>query len=93
MLNCFSERDAIDMTKTVYFVTDHYDRRVIQRIMDKYDLPPMEATRRFLISRTHEMLEDPEYGLTSFSDRAVFDMWEAEQITGDPRNSAYVRGE
>ena len=28
-----------------------------------------------------------------FPERAVFDMWEAEQITGDPRNSAYVRGE
>ena len=24
---------------------------------------------------------------------AVFDMWESEKITGDPRNSAYVRGE
>jgi len=46
-----------------------------------------------LTSRTHEMLEDSSYGLLSFPERAVFDMWEAEQITGDPRNSVYVRGE
>ena len=81
------------MTKTVYFATDHYDRAVIQRIMDKYGLAPMDATRRFLTSKTHEMLEDAECGLASFPDRAVFDMWEAEQITGDPRNSVFVRGE
>ena len=53
----------------------------------------MDAVRRFLTSKTHEMLEDESYGLLSFPDRAVFDMWETEQITGDPRNSVYVRGE
>ena len=81
------------MKKNVYFATDFYDRRVIQAIIDKYALPPMDATRRFLTSRTHEMLEDAEYGLLALPDRAVFDMWEVEQITGNPVNSAYVRGE
>ncbi|MBQ2633973.1 MAG: hypothetical protein IJF88_05270 [Oscillospiraceae bacterium] len=81
------------MKKTVYFATDYYDRKVIQRIIEKYNLPPLEAARRFLTSQTHELLEDAECGLLCFPERAVFDMWEAEQITGDPRESAYIRGE
>ena len=81
------------MTKTVYLATDYYDRQVIQRIIDKYGMDPMEATRSFLTSKTHKLLEDAECGLWSFPDRAVFDMWEAERKTGDPRNSVYIRGE
>lgn len=81
------------MKKLAYFALDYYDRRVIRQIIEKYGMEPMEATRRFLISRTHELLEDAECGLWSFPERAVFDMWEAEQVTGDPRNSAFVRGE
>ena len=81
------------MKKIVYFAADYYDRQVIQTIIDKYGLEPMDAARRFLMSETHAMLEDESYGLLSFPDRAVFDMWEAEQITGDPRNSQYIRGE
>ncbi len=81
------------MTKVPYFAVDHYDRYVIGRIIEKYAIDPMEATRSFLTSRTHRMLEDAECGLWSYPDRAVFDMWEAERVTGDPRNSVWVRGE
>lgn len=81
------------MTKTLYFVTDYYDRHVIQRIIEKYGMEPMEAVRSFLKSKTHAMLEDAECGLWSYPERAVFDMWEAEKVTGDPRNSASIRGE
>lgn len=81
------------MKKIVYFAADYYDRQVIQKIIEKYGLEPMDAARRFLMSETHAMLEDESYGLLSFPDRAVFDMWEAEQVTGDPRNSVYIRGE
>lgn len=81
------------MTKVPYFATDYYDRHVIQRIIEKYGMEPMEAARSFLKSKTHKMLEDAECGLWSYPERAVFDMWEAEKITGNPRNSAYIRGE
>ena len=81
------------MTKTVYFAVDYYNRKVIQMIIDKYGLDPMDAARRFLMSETHAMLEDAECGLMSFPERAVFDMWEAEQVTGDPRLSEAIRGE
>lgn len=81
------------MTKTPSFTLDYYNKCVIQRIMDKYGMEPMDAARSFLTSKTHAMLEDAEYAMWDFSERAVFDIWEAEQVTGDPRNSIYLRGE
>lgn len=39
------------------------------------------------------MLEDTDLARWEFSVRAIFDMWEVEQITGDPRNSQYLRSE
>lgn len=81
------------MTRTHSFIMDYYNKHVVQRIIDKYAMVPMEAARSFLTSETHAMLEDTEYAMWDFSERAIFDMWEAERITGDPRNSVYLRGE
>ncbi len=81
------------MNKTLYFILKYYDKQVIQKIIDKYSIEPMEAAKRFLTSETHSLLEDADNGLCAFSECAVFDMWEAEQITGDLRNSVYIRGE
>lgn len=81
------------MTKTHSFTLDYYNKNVIQRIIDKYGMAPMDAARSFLTSQTHAMLEDAEYAMWDFSERAIFDMWEAERVTGDPRNSVYLRGE
>lgn len=81
------------MTRTQSFTLDYYNKCVIQRIIEKYNMEPMNAARSFLTSKTHEMLEDPEYAMWELSERAIFDLWEVEQITGDPRNSIYIRGE
>ncbi len=81
------------MTKLPYFAIDYYDRQVIQSIIDKYGLDAMEATRQFICSETHSLLEDADNGMWAFPAYALFDMWEAEKVTGDPRNSLYVRGE
>lgn len=81
------------MNKSIYFALDYYDRQVIPFIMDKYDLSPMDATRSFLLSKTHALLEDADNGLLNLPDHAVCDMWEVEQVTGDPRKSVYIRGE
>ena len=62
-------------------------------IAEKYGYPPMDALRQFVFSKTHELLEDEETGMTSFGAGAVFDIWEAEKVTGDPRNSVYIREE
>ncbi len=81
------------MNKMPYFAIDYYDRHVIQGIMDKYGLNAMDAIRQFVCSETHSMLEDADNGMWSFPAYAIFDMWEAEKITGDPRNSLFVRSE
>lgn len=81
------------MIKTPCYSLDYYDKNVIQLIMDKYALNQMDASRAFLTSQTHAMLENPELAMWEFSARAVFDIWEVERVTGDPRNSVYLRSE
>ncbi len=61
--------------------------------MEKYGLDQMSAARAFLTSETHLMLENADMAMWEFSERALFDMWEAEMVTGDPRNSVYLRSE
>lgn len=81
------------MKRMCSFSLDYYNKNVIRRIIEKYGLEPMAATRAFLMSEVHAMLEDAALGMWDFSERAVFDMWETERVTGDPRNSMYLRSE
>ena len=81
------------MTKIPIFSLDCYNKNVIKMIMEKYGLTEMEAAREFLMSETHRMLEDADMAMCEFSARAIFDMWEVEKITGNPRNSVHLRSE
>lgn len=81
------------MTRTVPEVMDYYDYEVVRMMEEKYGYSQMEALRQFVSSKTHEMLENEENGLTSYGAGAIFELWEAERITGDPCNSIYIRGE
>ena len=81
------------MTKISVFSLDCYNKNVIKMIMEKYGLTEMEASREFLMSETHRMLEDADMAMWEFSARAIFDMWEVETITGNPRNSVHLRSE
>ena len=72
---------------------DFYNAEVVMLIIGKYGLSQMEAFKMFVNSKTHEMLEDAECGMTEFGAEAIFEIWESEKITGDPRNSIYIRGE
>ncbi len=49
----------------------------------------MDGLRLFLNSETHEMLADNELRMWHY---ILFDLWENEIVTGDPRNSLYLRG-
>ena len=81
------------MKKIDPVIAEYYDREVVRMIAEKYGYTPMDALRTFVSSRTHELLEDAETGMTAFGAGGVFDIWEAERVTGDPRNSVYIRGE
>lgn len=70
---------------------DFFDRHVSKLIMDKYGYDERIALKSFLESQTYRMLVDKSLEVYVFSPRAVFDMWECEKITGNPRNSIYIR--
>lgn len=72
-------------------INSYYDREVTRRIVEKYGMPPMEALMSFLNSETYRMLTDPELEMTEFSPLGIFDMWECEQVMGNPRQSLYLR--
>lgn len=74
-------------------VLEFYDREVVLLATEKYGMGQLDALRRFTTSETHSLLADAEMGLTAYGAPGVFDMWEAEMVTGDPRNSVYVRSE
>lgn len=67
-----------------------YDREVTRMISEKYNMLPMDALNALLESETYAMLIDPELEMLSVPPIGIFDMWENERITGDPRNSLYV---
>ena len=72
---------------------DYYDRHVSRMISEKYGLDERSAIRAFLESETYRMLITPELEVYALSPVIVFDMWENEKASGDPRQSIYIRGE
>jgi hypothetical protein len=72
---------------------DYYDRHVSRMISEKYGLDERSAIRAFLESETYRMLITPELEIYALSPVIVFDMWENEKVSGDPRQSVYIRGE
>ena len=70
-----------------------FDKYVGKLIVEKYVLADKEAIRLFISSETYQMLLDTETELYKMSPYVLFDMWENEKVTGEPRNSQYIRGE
>ncbi|MDR1151104.1 MAG: hypothetical protein LBK72_01275, partial [Bifidobacteriaceae bacterium] len=58
---------------------------------ERYDYDPLTALRLFMRSKTYRMLADDDLKMWHFAPAAIFDLWETERATGDPRNSAYLR--
>jgi len=81
------------MTRVDKRTLDFMDRYVTKLIIEKYGFDEMKAIRSFLNSQTYEMLTNPELELYKLSPLIIFDLWENEQITGEPRNSIYIREE
>ena len=81
------------MKRISNFALDYYNKAVICEIINKYAMSEMDAANAFLTSKTHAMLENADMAMWEFSAHAIFDIWENEQITGNPRNSLYLRSE
>jgi hypothetical protein len=81
------------MTKVDARTLDFFDRRVVLLICEKYGMDDKQALRDFMESETYQMLIDKEQEVYMMSPAVVFDMWENEKVTGEPRNSQYIRGD
>ena len=69
----------------------YYDAQVAELIAKKQNLSNFQGMQVFFDSETYKMLCDESLRMWEFSPLALFDMWENEVITGDPRNSFYLR--
>lgn len=81
------------MNRTRPSILQNVDAMVAREIARSRDISDMDALRLFMSSETHRMLVDDDLKLWYFSPLAIFDMWENEVATGDPRNSLYLRGD
>jgi hypothetical protein len=79
------------MNKEMPFILAYYNKEITNKINNKYGIEPLEALRLFVSSKTYKMLSDEKLEMWEFSPIGIFDMWESERITGDPRNSLYLR--
>ena len=59
-------------------------------ISEKYNMVPMDALVAYLESETYSMAADPALEMADIPPIGLFDMWEVEQVTGNPRNSLYI---
>lgn len=75
------------VTKVPARILNFMDKEVVRSIIDKYGIDERKAISDFLSSETYRMLIDPETELYKVSPLIIFDMWEAEKVTGDPRSS------
>ena len=75
----------------ISYILQFYDKELALLISNKYGYPIMDSYRKFLFSKTYQMLCNPELEMWEFSPAGIFDMWEAELVTGEPRNSLYLR--
>ncbi len=79
------------MSNIMPFILNYYNKEIVNKIRIKYGVDSMDALRMFLSSQTYQMLADEKLEMWDFSPIGIFDMWESEQITGNPRNSLYLR--
>lgn len=79
------------MSNIMPFILNYYNKKIVNKIRIKYGVDSMDALRMFLSSQTYQMLSDEKLEMWDFSPIGIFDMWESEQVTGNPRNSLYLR--
>lgn len=71
----------------------YINAEVSNLIADSRNISPVDGLRLFLNSEVYLMLCDDDLDMWEFSPLALYDMWENEITTGNPRNSLYLRGD
>jgi hypothetical protein len=70
-----------------------FDHWVVPMISERYKFDEEQALRMFINSQTYKLLEDEDTKLFRESPLVIFDLYKAEQETGDPRNSLYIKND
>jgi hypothetical protein len=70
-----------------------FDRWLVPMIVEEYGVDEEKALRLFINSQTYEMLSDEATKLFRESPLVIFDLYKAEQETGNPRNSSYIKND
>ena len=70
---------------------DYYDREVVKMIVAKYDYDYMDALRKFFNSKTYKMISNIKLEMWDYGCPSIFEIWECEQIAGDPKTACYFR--
>lgn len=81
------------MKKVLARTRSFFDCEVTTHIVEKYGFSEIQAIQSFISSKTYQMFIDADLEIYTLSPLIVFDMWESEQVTGNPRNSQYIRTE
>jgi hypothetical protein len=81
------------INRTRASILQNLDAEISVLIAKNRGISEMDGLRLFLSSETHHMLEDDDLKMWHFSPLALFDMWETEIATGDPRDSVYLKGD
>ena len=79
------------MKKIPLEINRYFSNFVINLIMEKYGFDELDAIKEYYFSETYKMLNDVSLEIYKMSHLVVFDMWENEKNTGNPRNSEYIR--
>ena len=79
------------MNALIPFILSRCVSDVCAMISQKYGFDGWTALRSFLFSETYRMLSTPRLRMWDFTSDVIFDLWECEQITGNPRNSIHIR--
>jgi hypothetical protein len=74
-------------SETLFF----YDNWLIPLISEKEGMNEEIALKKFIFSETYKMLADADNKLYWESPLVIWDLYQVEIATGDPRNSTYIQ--
>jgi len=69
----------------------YYTEEVVAMISEKYGFDHLVSLEKYWASKTYQLMKEPELFMIEFAAFAIFEIWEVEQITGNPQHSIYLR--
>lgn len=81
------------MSKTDAGIIGNIEMELCKLIAKRNHISELDALRLFMKTKTYQMLIDDETKLWHFAPLVIYDIWENEELTGDPGNSLYLRGD